>query len=277
MNAQKRIENIELDLFLEALFQRHGYDFRHYARASIKRRVQALACAVQSPSMADLIPRVLHAEGFLDEVLSHLSVPVTEMFRDPDVFKTLREQVLPCLRTYPRLQIWQAGCATGEEVYSLAILLEEEGLLERTQIYATDINDIALRQAEDGIFPVTRLQEYARNYVNAGGRGQLADYYLANADFFRMHERLRKRIVFAHHNLVSDGVFCEVHLILCRNVLIYFDTSLQSRVLNLFHESLSRKGFLCLGTRESLRAADSAAMFGVLDKDAMIFQRHEGA
>ena len=271
MKDRADLENIELALFLDALYQRHGYDFRHYARASIKRRVQALAANLQCASIAAMIPRILHEEKLLPEVLGQLSVPVTEMFRDPQVFKALREQVLPRLASYPRLKIWQAGCATGEEVYSLAILLEEEGLLERSQIYATDINDTALRQAEDGIFPVARLEEYERNYRNAEGRARLADYYLANADFFRFDERLRKRIVFAHHNLVSDGVFCEVQLILCRNVLIYFDATLQNKALRLFHESLGRHGFLCLGTRESLRAADSAALFTGVNPECMIF------
>jgi chemotaxis protein methyltransferase CheR len=273
MKDKTRLENIEVALFLDALFQRHGYDFRHYAKASIKRRVVALAAALDCDSIAALIPRILHESELLTTVLSQLSVPVTEMFRDPEVFKALRTQILPRLASYPRLQIWQAGCATGEEVYSLAILLEEEGLLERTQIYATDINDLALRQAEEGIFPVSRLKEYERNYAKTGGRGRLSDYYVANAGFFRMDERLRKRIVFAHHNLESDGVFCEVQLILCRNVLIYFDAPLQSKVLNLFHHSLGRNGFLCLGTRESLRAARSAGLFRELVKECMIFQR----
>lgn len=278
MNVDEtRLENIEIDLFLEAIFQRFGYDFRHYARASIKRRVRTLVGTLHGDSISSLIPRVLHEDGILGELLAQLSVPVTEMFRDPQVFKALREQVLPLLGTYPRLQIWQAGCATGEEVYSLAILLEEEGLLDRAQIYATDINDQALHLAEDGIFPVKRLEEYERNYVNAGGKRLLSDYYVANADFFRLDERLRKHIVFAHHNLVTDGVFCEVQLILCRNVLIYFDTTLQSRVLNLFHDSLSRQGFLCLGTRESLRAAKADGMFADLNKECMIFRREGDA
>jgi chemotaxis protein methyltransferase CheR len=270
---ENRLEEIEIVLFLEALFQRFGYDFRHYAKASIKRRVRSLVGALGSKNIAALIPRVLHEDGILDEILAQLSVPVTEMFRDPHVFRALREQVIPLLSTYPRLQIWQAGCATGEEVYSLAILLEEEGLLDRTQIYATDINDQALHQAEDGIFSVKRLEEFERNYINAGGKRLLSDYYVANAEFFRLNERLRKRIVFAHHNLVTDGVFCEVQLILCRNVLIYFDTTLQTRVLNLFHESLARHGFLCLGTRESLRAAKNKGVFSELNKECMIFRR----
>jgi chemotaxis protein methyltransferase CheR len=225
-------------------------------------------------TVSELIPKLLREDDFLYDVLAHLSVPVSEMFRDPHVFKALRETVLPLLRTYPRINVWQAGCATGEEVYSLAIMLEEEGLLARTQIYATDINDSALHKAEDGIFSMRMLAEYQRNYVNAGGKAALSDYYVANEEFFRIHEHFRNRIVFAHHNLVSDGVFCEVHLILCRNVLIYFNNNLQKQVLGLFNMSLVRNGFLCLGTRESLRAVETEHLFDPYNLDCMIFQRN---
>lgn len=268
------IQDIEIGLFLEALFQRHGYDFRGYAKASIKRRVLGLVVMAQCQTAVELIPRLLRDEDFLGEVISHLSVPVSEMFRDPPVFKALRDKVFPLLQTYPRINIWQAGCATGEEVYSLAIMLDEAGLLDRTQIYATDINDSALHQAEDGIFPARNLAEFERNYQHAGGKRNLDDYYVANPDFFRVNESLRRKIVFAHHNLVSDGVFCEVQLILCRNVLIYFNDDLQRRVLDLFHKSLVRGGFLCLGTRENLRAAEARQMFVVKNKDCMIFQKN---
>ena len=270
---QAKIQDIEIGLFLEALLQRHGYDFRNYAKASLKRRVLA-AANTRGCGVADLIPRLLHDEDYLAELLADLSVPVTEMFRDPKVFKSLRETVLPMLGTYPRFNIWQAGCASGEEAYSLAILLEEEDLLGRAQIYATDINDNALQNAEDGIFPVRCLQEYRRNYEAGGGKANFADYYVSNADFFRFHERLRKKIVFAHHNLVSDGVFCEVQLILCRNVLIYFNDKLQKRVLELFHDSLVRGGFLCLGTRESLRAVEAENRFVAVDRETMIFHKN---
>ncbi|TAK64561.1 CheR family methyltransferase [Methylobacter sp.] len=267
---ESKIQDIEISLFLDALLQRHGYDFGNYAKASIKRRVLGLASA-QCQSVAELIPRLLHEEDYLAEVISQLSVPVSAMFRDPPVFKTLRETVLPLLKTYPRINVWQAGCATGEEVFSLVIMLEEEGLLERTQIYATDINDIVLHKAEDGIFPMRNLAEYERNYKSAGGKAMFSDYYIANDEFFRIHEHLRQKIVFAHHNLVSDGVFCEVQLILCRNVLIYFNDELQKRVLNLFHKSLVRNGFLCLGTRESLRAVEAQHIFTVHNQECMIF------
>ncbi len=270
---EAKIQDIEIGLFLEALFQRYDYDFRNYAKASLKRRVLALAAA-QHLTVAELIPLILREDDYLGEVIAHLSVPVSEMFRDPPVFKALRETVLPLLKTYPRINVWQAGCANGEEVYSLAIMLEEEGLLERTQIYATDINDVALHKAEDGIFPAHSLAEFEKNYKNAGGKKRLSDYYVANADFFRIHKRLRQKIVFAHHNLVSDGVFCEVQLILCRNVLIYFNDELQKRVLELFHNSLVRGGFLCLGTRESLRTIQTQHLFAAHKADCMIFHKN---
>ena len=271
---QDKIQDIEIELFLQGLYLRHGYDFRNYAKASLKRRVQAIAASLGVGRVSDLIPRVLYDADYLPEILAQLSVPVTEMFRDPVVFKTLCETVFPMLRTYSRFNIWQAGCATGEEVYSLAILLKEAGLLDRAQIYATDINDKALQSAEDGIFSGRYLDVYQRNYKAAGGKFDLSNYYVANAGFFRMHEYLRDKIVFAHHNLVSDGVFCEVQLILCRNVLIYFNNALQKRVLELFYQSLGRGGFLCLGTRESLRNVEAEHWFSVIDKDAMIFQKH---
>lgn len=270
---ESKIQDIEIGLFLDALFQRYDYDFRNYAKASLKRRVLGLAAA-ERLSVAELIPLVLRREDYLAEVIAQLSVPVSEMYRDPPVFKALRETVLPLLQTYPRINVWQAGCATGEEVYSLAIMLEEEGLLERTQIYATDINDSALHKAEDGIFPVHNLAGFEKNYKNAGGKAEFADYYVANADFFRIYKRLRQKIVFAHHNLVSDGVFCEVQLILCRNVLIYFNDELQKRVLELFHNSLVRGGFLCLGTRESLRSIEEQRLFAPHQADCMIFHKN---
>ncbi len=271
---ESKIQDIEISLFVEALLLRHGYDFTNYAKASLKRRIVGLAEEV-GLTISELISRLLREEDFLPKVIAHLSVPVSEMFRDPQVFKSLRETVFPILQTYPRIKIWQAGCATGEEVYSLAILLDEAGLLERTQIYATDINDIVLQQAEDGIFSMRLLAEYQRNYISAGGRFSFSDYYVANEEFFRIQERLRKKIVFAHHNLVSDGVFCEVQLILCRNVLIYFNNELQKQALELFNMSLVRNGFLCLGTRESMRTVESQHLFSVYHQECMIFQKNE--
>jgi chemotaxis protein methyltransferase CheR len=237
--------------------------------------VTGLASAAGVRSVAELVPRTIHDASFLPEILAQLSVPVTEMFRDAPVFKALREQVLPVLASWPRLKIWQAGCATGEEAYSLAILLDEEGLLDRTLIYATDINDLALKKAEDGVFPLSGFEDAERRHRESGGRRPLAEYCVAAHGFFRLDQRLREHIVFAHHNLVCDGVFCEVQAVLCRNVLIYFDPQLQARALRIFHDSLVRGGFLCLGTRESLRRAEAGAEFSAVDNEHRIFRRAE--
>lgn len=272
MEESEDIRSIEVRLFLEALRLRHGYDFTHYAQASILRRLDGLLAATGQRHLSELIPRLLHGPDLLPTVLSHLSVPVTGMFRDPQVFLALREKVVPLLKTWPHVRIWQAGCATGEEVYSLAILLREEGLAERYQIYATDINEEALAKAEEGIVPLKTMQEYARNYRAAGGNGSLSDYCHIRYDFAKFDESLRSNIVFAHHNVVSDGIFSETHLILCRNLLIYFDRDLQSRVLSLFHDSLVRGGFLCLGTRETVAYSRVAENFTVVDKDCRIFR-----
>lgn len=267
------LHDIELQLFIEAMRLRHGYDFGHYARASLGRRVRGLASAMGCAMIADLLPRLVHGPVALSDVLAHLSVPVTEMFRDPDVFKTLRTEVVPLLHSYPKVNIWQAGCATGEETYSLAILLEEEGLLDKTLIYATDFNDAALQTAEEGVYPARMFRDYTQNYLKAGGRGSLSDYYHARYDFGRMSDHLRHHIAFAHHSLATDGVFCEVQLIVCRNVLIYFDKTLQSRVLRLFADSLVRNGFLCLGTKESVRFTDAEVWFRPAIDRARIYQK----
>ena len=269
------IQDIELRLFFEAMVMRHGYDFRNYAKASMKRRVLAFAQSQGCRELSALIPRLLHDADFLAQALAHLSVPVTEMFRDPQVFLTLRRDVLPVLDSFPRIAVWQPGCATGEEPYSLAILLKEEGLLHKAQIYATDINDAALAKAEEGIYPARHLAAFSQNYLQAGGRAALADYFHTAYSFSKINDEIRQRIVFAHHNLVADGVFCEVNLVLCRNVLIYFDRSLQNRVLSLFHDCLVRGGYLCLGNRESLQFTDFADRFRVVDRDNRIFKKQE--
>jgi chemotaxis protein methyltransferase CheR len=259
--------NIETKLLIEALRLRYGYDFSHYAGASLRRRMAALPRMLGLPSISDIVPKLIHDESFLPKVLSHLSVPVTSMFRDPDIFLN------PFLHSYPQIKIWQAGSATGEEAYSLAILFEEEGLYDRVQIYATDINDIALAKAEEGVFSSKLLKEYEQNYHLAGGKASLNNYYTEKYNHFRISDAIRRNIVFSHHNLVSDGVFCEVNLILCRNVLIYFDRSLQNRVLNLFTNALRHGGFLCLGTRETLRFSDAYEHFTPLLHGANLFRK----
>lgn len=268
------VEAIELELFVRALRLRHGYDFSQYAPASLTRRVRQLAQAHGTGTISALTARVLHEPEFVFPVLEGLSVPVSDMFRDPPVFRALREQVLPVLASYPRINIWQAGCASGQEVYSLAILLEEAGLYERCQIYATDFNPAALKRAQEGIYPAKEAQAWSRNYLAAGGSRSLADYYSARYAFIKLDQRLRRNVSFANHNLVTDKVFCEAQLVLCRNVLIYFSNPLQDRVLALFRDSLVRGGFLCLGLRESLDFAPSAADFSAVDADLRLYRRN---
>ncbi|MET0330404.1 MAG: protein-glutamate O-methyltransferase CheR [Dyella sp.] len=271
------LEDIELDLFVRTLQLRHGYDFSQYAPASLKRRVRQLARNLADGTISALIPRLLHQPELLAPVLEGLSVPVSEMFRDPPVFAALREHVLPLLASYPQINIWQAGCAHGQEVYSLAILLEEAGLYERTHIYATDFNEAALTLAQEGIYSAKEAQLWSRNYHAAGGKHSLADYYSARYDLLKLDQRLRRHVTFANHNLVADEVFCEAHLVLCRNVLIYFSNPLQNRTLALFRDSLVRGGFLCLGTRESLDFAPAAAEFEPVDAGLRIYRLPAGA
>lgn len=271
--SRPEVEEVELELFVRALKLRHGYDFGEYARASLRRRVNALVQAQGHASIGELTARLLRDDALLPVVIAGLSVPVSEMFRDPAVFRQLRDEVLPLLASYPQINIWQAGCAFGQEVYSLAILLEEAGLYDRSQIYATDFSDAAITRAQEGIFPAREARLYSENYLAAGGRHSLADYYHARYELITIDERLKRNVTFANHNLVCDGVFCEAHLILCRNVLIYFTDPLQNHVLELFRDSLVRSGFLCLGTRENIAFARAGRDFRAVDARLRIFQR----
>jgi chemotaxis protein methyltransferase CheR len=266
------LNEIELDLLVEAIYRRYGYDFRNYARASLMRRVKHHLTRWRVPDIASLIPVILRDEMRFQSLLFDISVTVTEMFRDPWFFVALQEQVFPFLQTFPFLNIWVAGCATGEEVYSLAILLQESGLAERARIYATDINTTALKKARSRIYPLDRMKDASRNYLEAGGKRSLSAYYIAEYDGAILAPSLQKRVTFASHNLATDGVFGEMHLILCRNVLIYFDRSLQNRVLRTFRDSLRRNGFLCLGNRETLDFSDVRLDFDCVDSRARIYQ-----
>lgn len=261
----------DLDAFIHAMQVQHGMDLSGYARASLQRRVQQLALRDGHADVAALTLAVKRGETALPSLISGLSVPVTDMFRNPSVFRRLRESVLPVLASWPQITIWQAGCATGEEVYSLAILLHEAGLSGRCQIFATDINEAALAKAQEGIFPAREARAWSVNYQQAGGSGSFSDYYHAAYDHIRLDDKLRANIHFAHHNLVTDGVFCEAQLVLCRNVLIYFNRTLQNQVLGRFRDSLVRGGFLCLGNRESLHFAPAASAFAAVDSDARIY------
>ncbi|OQY39568.1 MAG: chemotaxis protein CheR [Candidatus Cloacimonetes bacterium 4572_65] len=273
MSEKLRTEAIEVDLFLEAIYKKYGYNFKHYAKASIKRRIMSVVNKNKLNSISELIPMLLHDESFFDSIVYDFSITVTEMFRDPQFFKSLRENVFPYLKTFPIIKIWHAGCATGEEVYSLAIMLKEEGLLDRTTIFATDFNNEALAKAKSGIFSLSTVKDYTKNYVNAGGKAFLSDYYYADYDSAIFDKSLKQRITFANHNLVTDTVFGEMHLILCRNVLIYFDRELQDRVFSLFEESLVPNGFLALGSKESLTFSSIKSKVKEIDKMYRVFQK----
>jgi len=269
----QQLEAIEIDLLLEAIHRRYGHDFRNYARASIERRIRQFHAQSGCARLSDMLPRLLHDEAFFADFVSRFSIPVTELFRDPQVYRALRRDIFPLLETFPFLRIWHAGCASGEEVYSLAILLQEAGLLERSTLFATDFNDAALARARAGIYPAADIREATRAYQRAGGGRSFADYYHADADNIVIDRRLRERITFANHNLVTDGVFTEAHLVLCRNVLIYFNRSLQDRALGLFRDTLVRGGFLCLGTRESLQFSAVAENFDAVDAACRLYKR----
>jgi chemotaxis protein methyltransferase CheR len=247
------LEQVEIELLLEGIYRHYGFDFRSYAYASIRRRLWKRIEAEGLTTITDLQNRVLHDPEMMEKLLLDLSINVTAMFRDPTFYKVFRQQVVPTLRTYPFIRIWHAGCATGEEVYSMAILLEEEGLYERARIYATDINEVVLQKAKSGIFPLDRMQEYTENYIAAGGTRSFSDYYVAKYGGAIFSPSLTKNVVFSQHNLVTDRSFSEFNVILCRNVLIYFDKTLQARVLTLFYDSLAMFGVLALGSKESLR------------------------
>ncbi len=264
---------IELRLLIEAIYLRYSYDFRDYTGASLKRRVKLAQIQLECATISALQERILHDPAAFMQLLQYLTIPVSEMFRDPSYFLALRQQVVPLLRTYPSLKIWVAGCSTGEEVYSLAILLKEEGLLERSMIYATDINPHSLEKAEQGIFALDNLRAYTENYQRAGGQCAFSDYYSAAYDRALFDKSLCANVTFADHSLATDSVFAETHLISCRNVLIYFNHDLQNRALGLFHDSLCHRGFLGLGSKESLEFSSYGNQFEPLVRQERIFRK----
>lgn len=267
------LERIEVDLLLEAVYRRYGHDFRDYARASLERRIRQFLPRSGCGSVGEMIGKALRDPEFFARLAGCFSVPVTELFRDPWVFRALREQVVPVLKTWPHFKVWLAGCATGEEAYSLAIVLKEEGLYERAMLYVTDFNEAALAAARDGIYDIAKLREASRNYQQAGGRGSLADYYHAAYGAAAMAPALRERMVFSGHNLAADGAFGEMHLVFCRNVMIYFNRALQNRALSLFTESIAHGGFLCLGAKEDLRFTCVEALYEAVDRKARIYKK----
>ena len=267
------LERTEVELLLEGIFRQYGFDFRSYAYASIRRRLWKRVEAEGLKNLSQLQATVLHDPDSLERLLLDLSVNVTAMFRDPLFYAAFRTEVIPLLRTYPFIRLWHAGCSTGEEVYSMAILLEEEGLYDRARIYATDINDVVLQQARRGIFPIERMQEYTENYIRAGGKRSFSEYYTAKYDGALFDARLTRNVVFAQHNLVTDRSFSEFHAIFCRNVLIYFDKDLQNRVHSLFYDSLVRLGMLCLGSKETLKFSTYEACYERLDQNEKIYRK----
>ena len=267
------LEALEIGLLTEGVFRQYGIDFRHYAYASLRRRLWHGVNAEKLGSITQLLDRVLHDTGAMERLLLQLSVNVTSMFRDPTFYRAFREKVVPLLCSHPFIRIWHAGCSTGEEVYSMAILLEEEGLYERARLYATDMNEAVLAQARKGIFAMSMMPEFERNYAASGPKAQLSDYYLARYDFALFRQSLRRNVVFAQHNLVTDGSFNEFNVILCRNVLIYFDGELQGAVHRLFHSSLRRFGILALGRKESLHGTVHEADYTEVDPVEKIYRR----
>lgn len=265
--------DIELRLLVDAIYLKYHFDFRGYASSSLKRRLTTAMSRFNCATLSQLQDKLLNDPAVFPALIDYLTVQVSEMFRDPGYYAALRSQVLPLLRTYPSLKIWVAGCSAGEEAYSLAILLREEGLLERALIYATDINPQALARAEEGVYELDRIAAFTANHQKSGAANSLSDYYTAAYGRAVFDKSLRKNIVFSDHSLATDSVFAEVHFVSCRNVLIYFDRALQDRALGLFREALCRKGFLGLGAKESLRFSTSAAAFDDFVRDERIYQK----
>lgn len=267
------ISLIEQHLFLEAIFLRYGFDFRQYAAASLSRRIESILNKYPVDGVYGLIEKTVIDREFFYEILPLFTVSTSEFFRDPSFFKSVRDKAIPVLKTYPHINIWIAGCSTGEEAYSMAILLQEEGLYEKTTIHATDINPASLRKAKDGIFPLDSIKGLIKNYTEFGGKQSPSDYYTADYGLARINSDFIENIVFSEHNLVTDAAFTEAHVILCRNVMIYFNRNLQNQVLKLFSDSLTLRGFLGLGSKESLKFHPMGSHFESLDDSWKLFRK----
>ncbi|MDF2959869.1 MAG: methyltransferase, CheR-type [Paenibacillus sp.] len=258
-------ERIEIELLLEGMYRLYGYDFREYAYTSLRRRIWHRIHGERLHTVSELLAKALHDRPCMERLVSDLVIHVTEMFRDPGMFAAFRKLVVPLLRSLPSIRIWHAGCSTGEEVYSMAILLQEEGLYDRTTLYATDVNENVLQRAEQATYPLNKMKEYTKNYILAGGTDEFSKYYTASHDAATLHPSLSEHIVFAQHNLVTDRSFNEFHVIFCRNVLIYFNPELQSRVHDLIYGSLSASGVLVLGDKETITFTKHASCYEILD------------
>lgn len=271
----EEIKDIEIELLIEAIFRRYGYDFRNYSRASIKRRIMHRFSMEGFSSISQMQHRVLSDVSFLETIIRDLSINTTDMFRDPSFYKALRTDVVPLLKTYPFIKIWHAGCSSGEEVYSTAILLKEEDLYDRAIIYATDFNEDILKRAKQAIYPINLMKQFSSNYHHSGGKEEFSKYYITNQKSAMLDKSLKKNIVFADHNLVTDRVFGEMNMIICRNVLIYFNRKLQNHVIRLFRDSLVRKGILCLGSKETVSFSEHADDFEKLVAKEKIYVKHD--
>ena len=272
-DSHESLEEIELQLLLEGVFRHYGFDFRNYAMSSLRRRVRNFMRDEDLGTISLLQDRLLHDRAWMDRFLYGLSVNVSAMFRDPPFYRTFRKEVIPLLRTYPFIRIWLAGVSMGEEVYSLAILLREEGLYDRCRIYATDINDAVLKKAKEGIYQLDLMQTYTNNYIRAGGTRSFSDYYTAAYDRVILKSSLRDNVVFAQHNLASDASFNEFHVILCRNVMIYFNSQLQSQVHHLLHDSLVMFGILGLGSKETMKFSPYEYAYQQIDDTSRLYRR----
>lgn len=268
-------EEIEIELLVEAINRKYGYDFRNYAKASLRRRIMHRFAIEDFANISEMQHRVLNDEKLLEKLLLDLSINTTEMFRDPFFYRALRTEIFPLLKQYPSIKIWHAGCSTGEEVYSTAILMKEEGLYDRATIYATDFNEVVLKKAKEGIFPIDTMKKFTSNYQDAGGREEFSAYYVSKGQAVIMTGALKENIVFADHNLVTDSVFGEMNLIMCRNVFIYFNNKLQDHVIRLFRDSLAQRGILCLGSRETIEFSKYASSFRALVKKEQIYKKND--
>ncbi|KWX77827.1 CheR family methyltransferase [Paenibacillus riograndensis] len=273
--TRQELEQIEIELLLSGVHRFYGYDFRNYALPSLKRRIWHHVHAENVPTISALQEKVLHDRACFERFVYSLSIPVTEMFRDPGLFLTFRQKVIPLLRTYPYIRIWHAGCSTGEEVYSMAILLHEEGLYDKARIYATDMNARSLQQAKEGVYEISKMRQYTKNYMEAGGTRAFSEYYTAKYNSVILQPYLRKNIIFAEHNLATDTSFNEFNVIFCRNVMIYFNDELRDHVHGLFHESLSRFGVLVLGSKESIHFTRYSDSYEPLDRVEKIYRKNK--
>ena len=271
--ARADLEQIEIALLTEGIYKHYGFDFRDYSLPSLRRRIWKRVYAEGLSTVSGLIEKVLHDPQSMERLLLDLSINTTAMFRDPTFYLAFRQKIVPLLRTYPIVRIWHAGCSTGEEVYSMAILLQEEGLYDRCRIYATDINEAVLQKAKSGIFPLSTMQENTSNYITAGGTGTFSDYYTARYDYAIFRPSLRENVVFAQHNLVTDASFNHFNVIFCRNVLIYFNNALQERVQQLFLQSMEMFGILGLGKKESIKFTAVVDDYETVDAEERLYRR----